>query len=101
MAPKKARGGRWPGQREGLKSPALLSRKCPIPSAMTFLWPNMLWLLLLAPLAVGIYIWLINRRKKVTVRFTDLTLLKLAESKHRWRRHVPAALLLTAFVLLA
>lgn len=59
----------------------------------------MLWLLLFAPMAVGLYLWLLQRRKKFALRYTDLTLLKLAESGHRWRRHVPAGLLLLAFVL--
>lgn len=60
----------------------------------------MLWLLLLAPMAVGLYFWLLSRRKKFTLRYTDVTLLKLAEGGQRWRRHIPAALLLLSFVLL-
>ncbi len=60
----------------------------------------MLWLLLLAPMAVALYFWLLSRRKKFTLRYTDLTLLKLAEGGQRWRRHIPAGLLLVAFVLL-
>jgi Ca-activated chloride channel family protein len=67
---------------------------------MTFLWPTMLWLLLLAPVLVGSYFWLLNRRKKVALRFPHLELLKLADHQHRYRRHVPAALLLVAFCLL-
>jgi Ca-activated chloride channel family protein len=67
---------------------------------MTFLSPMMLWLLLLAPAAVGLYVWLLRRRKKFALRYTDVGILRLAEGTHRWRRHVPAALLLAAFVLL-
>ena len=67
---------------------------------MTFLSPMMLWLLLLAPAAVGLYVWLLRRRKKYTLRYTDVGILRLAEGNHRWRRHIPAGLLLTAFVLL-
>jgi Ca-activated chloride channel family protein len=67
---------------------------------MTFLWLNMLWLLLLAPVLVGIYFWLLKRRKKVALRFPHLELLKLADHQHRYRRHVPAALLLVALLLL-
>lgn len=67
---------------------------------MTFLWPNMLWLLLLTPVLVGGYFWLLKRRKKVALRFPHLELLKLADHQHRYRRHVPAALLLVALCLL-
>ena len=67
---------------------------------MTFLWPNMLWLLLLTPVLVAVYFWLLKRRKKVALRFPHLELLKLADHQHRYRRHIPAALLLVAFLLL-
>jgi hypothetical protein len=32
-------------------------------TAMTFLWPRLLWLLLLLPLLVLLYLWLLRRRK--------------------------------------
>ena len=67
---------------------------------MTFLWPSMLWLLLLTPLLVAGYVWLINRRKQVALRYTDLEVLKLAYNKHRYHRHIPPALLLVSIVLL-
>jgi Ca-activated chloride channel family protein len=60
----------------------------------------MLWLLLLTPVLVGGYFWLLKRRKKVALRFPHLELLKLADHQHRYRRHVPAALLLVALCLL-
>ena len=36
---------------------------------MTFLWPEMLWLLLATPLLVAFYFWLLQRRKKNAIRF--------------------------------
>ena len=30
---------------------------------MTFFWPNLLWLLLLVPLLVWTYLWLMKRKK--------------------------------------
>lgn len=64
---------------------------------MTFAWPELLWLLLALPLLVLAYLWLLYRRKKNTVRFASLALVKQAAGKGPgWRRHVPPALLLLA-----
>ena len=64
---------------------------------MTFLWPDMLWLLLLVPALVALYRWLLNRRKKVAVRFASVALVKQALGRGPgWRRHVPPLLLLLA-----
>ncbi|WP_172125473.1 MULTISPECIES: VWA domain-containing protein [unclassified Devosia] len=64
---------------------------------MTFLWPDMLWLLLLLPLLVGTYVWLLRRRKKTALRYANLPLIRQALGKGPgWRRHVPPALLLLA-----
>jgi Ca-activated chloride channel family protein len=69
---------------------------------MTFLSPW--WLLLLVPvlvLAVA-YVWQQRRRSRYAVRFASLPMLeRLAPRRPGWRRHVPAALLLLAFVGLA
>lgn len=65
---------------------------------MTFLWPEMLWLAGLLPLLVLVYVWLLRRRKKVTLRFASLALVKQAAGKSiGWRRHVPPVLLLAGF----
>ena len=65
--------------------------------AMTFLWPEMLWLLIVLPLLVLLYVWLLRRRKKTAIRFANLTLVKEAMGKSAaWRRHLPPALLLVA-----
>jgi len=62
---------------------------------MKFLWPEVLWVLAVAmPLLVVLYLWLLRRRKKSTVRFASVALVKQALGKGPgWRRHVPPALL--------
>ncbi len=64
---------------------------------MSFIWPSMLWLLLLLPLLVVLYIWLLKRRRKSTVRLASLGVAKAALGKGPgWRRHVPPALMWVA-----
>lgn len=64
---------------------------------MTFLWPELLWLLAAVPLLAGAYLWVLRRRKAVALRYAHLALVKQAlEGGPRWRRHVPPALLLAA-----
>jgi Ca-activated chloride channel homolog len=68
---------------------------------MKFLWPEMLWMALLLPMLVLLYVWLLSRRKKAVLRYASLALVKEALGKAAgWRRHVPAALLLAAFAAL-
>ena len=68
---------------------------------MTFAAPQLLWGLLLLPLAVGVYLLLQRRRRRYAVRFTNLDLLaNLATAAPRWRRHVPPALALLALAAL-
>ena len=65
---------------------------------MTFVWPDLLWTLLAIPLLVLLYLWLLNKRKKSTLRFASLAIVKQAQGGGPgWRRHVPPALLLLAF----
>jgi Ca-activated chloride channel family protein len=65
---------------------------------MDFLWPRMLWLLLVVPLMVATYVWLLGRRK-AAVRYASLGLVREAlGSRSRLRRHVPPALLLLALI---
>jgi Ca-activated chloride channel homolog len=64
---------------------------------MNFLWQEALWLLLLLPLLVWAYFWLLKRRKKTAVSWSSLAVVKEAMGQQRlWRRHVPPALLLLA-----
>lgn len=68
---------------------------------MTFIWTEMLWLLLLVPVLVLAYLWLLGRKKKAAVRFANLPVIKQAMGKGLgWRRHVPPALLLLAITVL-
>jgi Ca-activated chloride channel family protein len=66
---------------------------------MTFLWPEMLWLLLVAPLLVAAYLWLLRRRKKNALRFASVGLMKVALGPaHRLRRHLPPLFFLLVLV---
>ena len=67
---------------------------------ISFLWPSFLWLLLLVPVMIGLYIWLLQRRKQGVIRFGNMGLLKQAAGPSNWRRHLPPALLLCALGLL-
>src|SRR6185437_13978275 len=67
---------------------------------VSFQWPLFLWLLLLVPLLVAAYIFIINRRKKSAFRYSNLALVKEAAEGPGWRRHVPPALMLSAFSIL-
>jgi Ca-activated chloride channel homolog len=65
-----------------------------------FLWPMFLWLLILVPLAVALYVLFLRRRKKSALRYANLALVKSAMSAMGWRRHVPPVLMLAALTLL-
>jgi Ca-activated chloride channel homolog len=71
---------------------------------VTFIWPQMLWLMLLLPLLILLYVWLLKRKKKMAVRYASLSIIKEAIGPGMGlRRHVPAVLFLlaTAAMLLA
>lgn len=66
---------------------------------MTFLWPELLWLLLLVPLLLLFYVWLLRRKKKLAVRYASLSIVREAMAGGgQWRRHVPPVLLLLGIV---
>ncbi|WP_394791498.1 VWA domain-containing protein [Rhodoferax sp.] len=68
---------------------------------MTFAWPDLLWALLALPLLVALYWWLLHRRKKNTLRFASLAIVKQAMGRGPgWRRHVPPVLMLLALATL-
>jgi len=60
---------------------------------MRFLWPQLLPLLVLVPLALLAYRWLLRRRARLAIRVASLSLIREA-GRHlpRWRRHLPVAL---------
>jgi Ca-activated chloride channel homolog len=64
---------------------------------MSFIWPTMLWLLLLLPALVALYLWLLARKRKTTVRLASVAVARLAlGTGPGWRRHVPPLLMLAA-----
>ncbi|HEY1461346.1 MAG TPA: VWA domain-containing protein [Casimicrobiaceae bacterium] len=68
---------------------------------MTFLWPELLWLLLALPVLVGIYLYLIGRKHKRALAYASLSGMREAmEGAGRLRRHVPPALFLFALIVM-
>ena len=68
---------------------------------MKFLWPEFLALLVLVPLLAGLYVWLLRRRKRLAIRYANLSLVKEALGRGAgWRRHVPPALFLLGLTAL-
>jgi Ca-activated chloride channel homolog len=68
---------------------------------MSLLWPGSLFLLVMIPLIVAVYIWLLRRRQRFTVRYSSLSLLREAASQQSWlRRHLPFILFLFALTSL-
>jgi len=69
---------------------------------LTFSWPWALLALLVLPLVAGVW-WLTRRRRKrATVRVTSMALVRSAAGgRSRWRRRVPAALLVAGLAVLA
>jgi Ca-activated chloride channel family protein len=66
-----------------------------------FLWPEALALLLLVPVIAALYVWLLNRRKRLAVRYANLPLVREAMGRAAgWRRHVPPLLFLAAITAL-
>jgi Ca-activated chloride channel family protein len=64
---------------------------------MNLLWPGFLFLLILIPLLIGIYIWVMRRHRRFAVRFSSLSLVREAVSRQSWlRRHLPFILFLLA-----
>lgn len=68
---------------------------------MNLLWPGFLLLLGLIPLIIGVYMWILRRRRRFTVRYSSLTLVRQAwPHSSSWRRHLPFALFLLAVAAL-
>jgi Ca-activated chloride channel family protein len=59
-----------------------------------FLWSDLLWLMLIVPILVGTYVHMLRRRKRATLRYASLMLVREALLPGQWwRRHLPAILL--------
>jgi Ca-activated chloride channel family protein len=67
---------------------------------MSFLWPHYLWLMPALLLLPAAYVWLLRRRNKQAVRFSNLGIARAANAGRSWRRHLPPALLLLACAVL-
>ncbi len=68
---------------------------------INFLWPELLWLLLVVPALVVAYVLLLRRKKKAAVRYASLAMVKEAMGGvARVRRHVPPVLFLLALALM-
>jgi Ca-activated chloride channel family protein len=67
---------------------------------MYFLWPHHLWLMLALPLLPALYLWLLRRRGKLAVRYSNLGMVRCAASGRQWRQHLPPALLFLALAVL-
>ncbi|MDQ4078931.1 MAG: VWA domain-containing protein [Chloroflexota bacterium] len=68
---------------------------------MTVLWPYALLLLLLIPLLIAAYLWLLRRKRKFAVRYASLSLIREAlPRRSRWRQHLPFALFLLSIASL-
>lgn len=66
---------------------------------VSFLWPWLLFGLGVIPLLIATYSWLLRRRRKLAVGFSDLSLVRAALDDHRtWRRHVVPGMLLLAVI---
>ena len=66
---------------------------------MRFLWPDLLWLLLLIPVLLAAYVIVLRRKKKASVRYASLMLVRDAIGPRQGlRRHLPPALFLLAML---
>jgi Ca-activated chloride channel family protein len=68
---------------------------------MSFLWPEMLWLLTAVPALVAGYLLLLRLKKKTALRYANLSLVREAMGAgRRFRRHLPPSLFLLSLTLL-
>ncbi len=68
---------------------------------MSFIWPAMLFTLILVPLLVVLYVGIFRRRKRLAASFSSQWLPKGAQPPpSAWRRHVPPAFFLSGLAIL-
>jgi Ca-activated chloride channel family protein len=66
---------------------------------MKFLWPEMLWLLLVVPALVGGYFYLLRRKQQAALKYANLSMVKDAMgAAQKFRRHIPPLLFLLALI---
>ncbi len=62
---------------------------------MQFIWPSLLWSLLLVPAILAAYVAMQRRRRRYALRYSSLLVLKQTITPGHWlRRHIPPALFL-------
>ena len=62
---------------------------------MQFMWPPLLWSLLIVPLVLAAYIWAQRRRRRYALRYSSLFVVKEALIPGpKFRRHIPPAFFL-------
>ncbi len=68
---------------------------------MSFIWAQFLWLLLLVPVLIGVYILMQRRRQKYALRYASLSLVKEAIGRGPGkRRHIPPLLFLVGIAVM-
>jgi Ca-activated chloride channel homolog len=68
---------------------------------MNLIWPGFLILLGLIPILVGIYIWMLRRKRRYVVHYSSLSLIRAAlPQQSQFKRHFPFALFLVALLSL-
>jgi Ca-activated chloride channel family protein len=68
---------------------------------VTFLWLELLWLLVAVPALIGLYVLLLRRKKRQALRYASLGMVRDAMGAgQRFRRHVPPLLFLLALIVL-
>lgn len=67
---------------------------------MELLWSPFLYLLVVVPLLAALYIWMQLRRRRFSLRYSSLALVKDAGARRNWKRHIPPALFLLALTLM-
>ena len=64
-----------------------------------FLWPEMLWLLLIVPALVAGYFYLLRRKQQTALKYASLSMVKEAMGAgQKFRRHIPPLLFLLALI---
>ena len=80
-----------------LKLPAWATQIPPV----SFLWADMLWLLLIVPAAAGLYFYVLKRKRKAVARYGKLGAIIVGpEGRSAWRRYTPPVLYLIGLTLI-
>ena len=68
---------------------------------MTFIWPAMLWLLILVPVLIAAYLILLRRKRRTALRYASLTVVRKALGDGPgFRRHIPPLLFLAGLTVM-